>query len=149
MQQSGCAPQPTVCSRDRGGDFIKAGNSGPDTLRGCSAYVSTYAALGIDTGCLQIPDSPQTGPKHPLADTLSRLPVDGTPIHVPVPADTILTMQYLITASDIRRETTRDNVLSQVFIRTREAFPHHEDDECLKPYFQRRDELSIHGGCLM
>ena len=56
-------------------------------------------------------------------DALSRLLVGGAQRHVPVPADTILTMQYLdmspVTASDIHRETSRDPVLSQVFIRTR------------------------------
>ena len=70
-----------------------------------------------------------------------------------MPADTILTMQYLdmspVTASDIRREASRDPVLSQVFIRTRDGFPDHDDNELLKPYTQRRDELSIHDGCLM
>ena len=35
------------------------------------------------------------GQSIPQADALSRLPVDGAPRHVPVPADTILTMQYL------------------------------------------------------
>ena len=56
------------------------------------------------------------GQSIPQADALSRLPVGGAPRHVPVPADTILTMQYLdmshVTASDIRRETSRDPVLS-------------------------------------
>ena len=89
----------------------------------------------------------------PQADALSRLPVGGAPRHVPVPVDTILAMQYLdmspVTASDIRRETTRDKVLSQVFIRTTQAFPHHEDDESLKPYFQKKVEISVHDGCLM
>ena len=33
--------------------------------KGCSAnVVSTDAALGVDTGCIRIPDSPQTEPKH-------------------------------------------------------------------------------------
>ena len=87
------------------------------------------------------------------ADALSRLPVGGAPRHVPVSADTILTMQYLdmshVTASDIRRETSRDPLLSQVFIGTRDGFPDHDDNELLKPYTQRRDELSSHDGCLM
>ena len=88
------------------------------------------------------------GQSIPQADALNRLPVGGAPRHVPVPADTILTMQYLdmspVTASDIRRETSRDPVLSQVFIGTRDVFPDHDDNELLKPYTQRRDELSIH-----
>ena len=49
-------------------------------------------------------------------DALSRLPVDGAPKHAPVPLDIILTMQYMdmspVTASDIRRETAHDPVLS-------------------------------------
>lgn len=56
------------------------------------------------------------GQSIPQADALSRLPVGGAPRRVPVPADTILTMQYLdmspVTASDIRRETSRDPVFS-------------------------------------
>ena len=89
----------------------------------------------------------------PQADALSRLPVANAPTLVPVPADTIMTMQYMdmspVTASDIRRETARDPVLSQVFLRTRDGFQQHEDNEQLKPYIQRKDELSIHDGCLM
>ena len=54
-----------------------------------------------------------------------------------------------VTASGIRRETTRDKVLSQVFRRTTQGFPHHEDDESLKPYFQKKDEISVHDGCLV
>ena len=89
----------------------------------------------------------------PQSDALSRLPVANAPILVPVPADTIMTMQYMdmspVTASDIRRETARDPVLSQVFLRTRDGFQQHDDNEQLKPYIQRKDELSIHDGCLM
>ena len=66
---------------------------------------------------------------------------------------TILTMQYLdmspVTANDIRRETSRDPVMIQVFIRTRDGLPDHDDNELLKPYTQKRDELGIHDGCLM
>ena len=89
----------------------------------------------------------------PQADALSRLPVASAPTRVPAPADTIMTMQYMdlspVTASDIRRETARDPVLSQVFLRTRDGFQRHEDNEQLKPYIQRKDELSIHDGCLI
>ena len=89
----------------------------------------------------------------PQADALSHLPVANAPTLVPVPADTIMTMQYMdmspVTASDIRRETARDPVLSQVFLRTRDGFQQHEDNEQLKPYIQRKDEPHIHDGCLM
>ena len=89
----------------------------------------------------------------PQADALSRLPIANAPTLVPVPADTIVAKQYMdmspVTASDIRRETARDPVLSQVFLRTKDLFQRHEDNEQLKPYIQRKDELSIHDGCLM
>ena len=93
------------------------------------------------------------GKSIPQADALCRLPVGGAPRHVPVPADMILMTQYLdmspVTASDIRHETSCDPVLSQVFIWTRDGFPDHNNDKLLKPYTQRRDEFSIHDGCLM
>ncbi|RLJ22795.1 hypothetical protein DJ031_00245, partial [bacterium endosymbiont of Escarpia laminata] len=89
----------------------------------------------------------------PQADAHSRLPVGGAPTHVSVPGDTILTMQFMdmlpVTVADIRRETARDPILSQVFIRTRDGFPQQEVNDLLKPYTQRRDELSINDGCLM
>ena len=93
------------------------------------------------------------GSSIPQADALSRLPLGGAPTHVPVPGETILAMQYMdmspVTSSDIRNETRRDATLSQVFMRTRDGFPQHEDNELLKPYHQRRTELSITDGCLM
>ena len=49
-----------------------------------------------------------------------------------------------ITACDIRGA-----ILSQVFIMTSSGFPQHWNNELLKPYTQRKDELSIHDGCLM
>ena len=54
-----------------------------------------------------------------------------------------------MTSSDIRNETMRDATLSQVFMRARDGFPQHEDNELLKPYHQRRTELSITDGCLV
>ena len=88
-----------------------------------------------------------------LSIPLIRLPVANAPTRIPVPADTIMTMQYMdmfpVTASDIPREKDRYLVLSQVFLRTRDGFQRHEDNEQLKPYIQRKDELSIRDGCLM
>ena len=70
------------------------------------------------------------------ADALSRLPVGGAPKQVPVPADTILAMQYLdmsrVTVRDIRRETARDTVTSRAFIWTRYGFPQNTDNVALK-----------------
>ena len=86
------------------------------------------------------------------ADILSRLPLPEAPKEVPVPADTILLMEYLqdspSTAAQIKSWTDRDPLLSRV----RKTLLHGwqaTDDQTMKPFQQRRDELSIQDACIL
>ena len=92
---------------------------------------------------------------HANADALSRLPLTSTAISVPMPAETVLLMETLdaspITAADIRTWTRRDPILSRVFRYVESGWCEDNDDisDEMKPFRQRRDELSIQDGCLM
>lgn len=91
--------------------------------------------------------------QHGNADALSRLPLseteEGT---MPDPESVFYTSQVEklpISSTQIRRETQRDTVLSQVLdfiVQGTERLP--EEDE-FKPYHNRRNELTCHHGCLM
>lgn len=54
-----------------------------------------------------------------------------------------------VSSSDIARETARDPVLCQVKEFTSAGWPASVSDEKLKPFFDRRNELTIHQGCIM
>ena len=60
------------------------------------------------------------GPSIPEAEALSRLPPGPAPINMPVPGDTIHIMQHMdmspVASADVRKETARDPVLSQVYL---------------------------------
>ena len=92
---------------------------------------------------------------HANADALSRLPLPSTASSIPMPAETVLLMETLeaspITAADIRMWTRRDPLLSRVYRYVEGGWhdAHQEIDDDLKPFRQRRDELSIQDGCLM
>lgn len=92
------------------------------------------------------------GKEHANADLLSRLPLPDTITDVPLPGETVLLMETLqtspVTADQIRRWTDRDPVLAQVknFVQKGWSFTNEDD---LKPYAQRRDELSVQDGCLL
>ena len=91
---------------------------------------------------------------HANADALSRLPLPSSPSSIPIPAETVLLMETLdaspITAADLRTWTRRDPTLSRVF-RYVECGWHddHDCDDDMKPYRQRRTELSIQDDCLL
>lgn len=76
-----------------------------------------------------------------------------TPQAVPLPGETILLMEHLaqtpVTSSNIRDWTRRDPVLSQVMNLTLKGWPSTCDVEELKPYFNRKIELSVEDGCLL
>ena len=55
-----------------------------------------------------------------------------------------------VTSAAVRRETANDPTLSRVLFFTRSGWAHSSDrDQELRPYFQRRNEISIHQDCLM
>ena len=89
------------------------------------------------------------------ADALSRLPLPQQPQTVPVPGDINLVFQQLnmtpVTATDIKSETDKDPLLNKVLQFVRNGWPV-DDPTCekdLQPYFKKKDELSVHSGCLL
>ncbi|PIK46177.1 hypothetical protein BSL78_16969 [Apostichopus japonicus] len=89
------------------------------------------------------------------ADAFSRLPLKDNNTQVPMSADTILLLENLnqgpITTTEISNWTAKDPVLSRALNFERTGWP----NECpsssndFKPYFQRRNELSVEDGCLL
>jgi len=92
------------------------------------------------------------GSDHANADLLSRLPLPEAPAQVPLPGDTILLMDTLegtpVTASHIRNWTSRDPSLSTVLQKVQNGWKGSTNDG-LQPYERRKDELSVHDGCLL
>ena len=54
-----------------------------------------------------------------------------------------------ITAIDNAAETNKDGVLSQVYRFMLEGWPQRRVDDCLKPFYQRKDQLTMDQGCLL
>ena len=86
-----------------------------------------------------------------LADALSRLPL---PI-IESEEDAVFRVEdkmlsgLPVTSNDIQRNTQRDPVLSRVLEFTRTGWPTEVDDLRLKPYYNRRHELSIEQDCIL
>ncbi len=73
-------------------------------------------------------------------------------LSVPVPAELVLLVKHLdnapISASQIKTWTLRNPVLARVLRCIREGWPNEVDDE-LKPYWQKRLELSVLDNCIL
>ena len=86
------------------------------------------------------------------ADGLSRLPVDECHESAPVPAEWVHLLNILdgvpINASQIKDWTRQDAILGKVFNYTNYGWPAKVDHD-LKPYFIKRNEISIQEGCLL
>ena len=86
------------------------------------------------------------------ADLLSRLPLPKAPREVPVPADTILLMDYLqaspITASQIKTWTDRVPVLSKLRKMLLQGWQS-TNDQALKPFQSHKNELSVQDDCIL
>ena len=54
-----------------------------------------------------------------------------------------------VSASDVKRETRRNPTLSKVLDLTLNGWTYKPQDERLKPFYMRRNELSVQDGCLM
>ena len=87
------------------------------------------------------------------ADALSRLPRPVVPETTPIPGDIVHLLETVNTshvdATKVKLWTTRDPVLSQVLQFVLHGWPMAVNEEALKPYFARREELSVHAGCLL
>ena len=92
------------------------------------------------------------GSQNANADVLSRLPLADGPSQVPLPEETVLLLEALqfspITAAQIKAWTDHDPILSQVRDLVMKGWTTTTNPE-LSPYQRRKDELSIHDGCLL
>ena len=86
------------------------------------------------------------------ADGLSRLPLPESPIHVPLPGETVLLLENMDLASlnfkKIRQTTNSDPILSRVRHFVLQGWGSFVDNS-LVPYHTKRDELSIQDGCIL
>ena len=95
------------------------------------------------------------GEKHCNADALSRLPLPMMALQVPTPPETIQLMEHLsrgpVSAAQIRQMTDWHQVLALVKRFVQYGWPNQVDQEPgeLRPYWRRREELSLHDGCLL
>ena len=90
---------------------------------------------------------------HSNADALSRLPLPmSEPNAVSFDVFTCFNMSQVealpVTAKTIQRASRTDPVLSKVILYTRKGWPSSVRDT-LKPYFQRRHELTVEENCLL
>ena len=87
------------------------------------------------------------------ADALSRLPLqyqEDTSVEEHIFNITDLRLNcHPVSAREIARETARDRVLSKVFTLTQNGWNQACDDPEFKPYYVRRNEISIEQGCLL
>ena len=85
---------------------------------------------------------------------MSRLPLSNTHEQVPVPAEWIHLVDFLeestpVTAKDIAGWTKSDSLLSKVYHYCLSGWPDSKIENELKPFYERRSELSIQGDCLL
>ena len=89
----------------------------------------------------------QPGSKVANADALSRLPLPETTPESSEDGSVELLIHQLseviVTANQIKNWTEKDPILSRVHHFVLHGWPNIVDNEDLKPYFNRRDELSI------
>ena len=94
----------------------------------------------------------RSGKKLYTADLLSRLPLQDTVENVPVPAEWVYFVNefkdYPITAEDIRNSTLKDPCLLNVIRCCVNGFPEKPPEE-LKPFYNKRLELSIQHDCIL
>lgn len=92
------------------------------------------------------------GKEIPNADALSRLPLDSPDWDPPAPSDVLLLETAPVTQLDsalVSAATKKDPVLSRVLLMTMNGWPSKLSDEKFKPYFCRRNELSVHQNCVL
>ena len=90
---------------------------------------------------------------HGNADALSRLPLPVEPAITKTPPELVLLTEHLdnspVTADRLRAGTRRDPVLAQVVQFLQQGWPSVQVDQKLKPYFAKKDQLSLYGGCIL
>ena len=89
---------------------------------------------------------------HANADALSRLPLSVVPAKSQPPPELVLLTEHLeespVTARHIRCWTRRDPILSKVLRQVMDGWSGLRDSS-LPAYYLKREELSVHQGCLL
>ena len=95
----------------------------------------------------------RSGEKHANADSLSRLPLPEPPSITPQPADIILLMETLrtspVTAQQIRQWAEKDPLLSRVQTLVLLQGWRDGEEEEMRPFNRRNEELSVQDGCVV
>ena len=93
--------------------------------------------------------------RHCNADAMSRLPLSSSNDvdENEQNAEDIFHMSQIeflpMTHVDIQRETKRDKTLSQVYEQVQNGWQFQPKGSLLAPFYSRRNELTIHQGCLL
>jgi hypothetical protein len=90
--------------------------------------------------------------KHANCDALSRLPgpgSDSTGSESEVFCVQNLDVDFPVLAEDVAKETKLNPILSKVYHYVMTGWPMHCTEEYLKPYFNRKDQLSTEQECLL
>ena len=89
------------------------------------------------------------GPNHGNADMLSRLPVDPAPTTVPEPMEQMEMLSTTpLTAAQIKQWSRRDPIIAKVMDSVLHGGQYATTPQ-FKPYHDRKEELSVHDGCLL
>ena len=90
---------------------------------------------------------------HSNADAMSRLPLQYEDNPTPVPPEMVLLMEQLATspvsADRVRAWTHTDPLLSRVFQYIQSGWSEVIENPDLKPFFQKKLELSVQDGCIL
>ena len=92
--------------------------------------------------------------EHANADSMSRLPLPCTepPTAAVQDVDIFHASQVHalpVTAQKVKKETRNDPLLAKVYNYTLRGWPQHCTDDQLKPFAARKDELTLHDGCIL
>ena len=89
---------------------------------------------------------------HNNADALSRLPLENDIDENTKDADDVFHMSQIddlpVTSTEIQRETRKDNVLASVLNQAMNGWEN-TDEQTFKPYYNRRNEITVSHGCLL
>ncbi|XP_048578018.1 uncharacterized protein K02A2.6-like [Nematostella vectensis] len=125
------------------------------TILGPKSAIPTLAAARLQRWALILASHQydvvyRKGVDHSNADGLSRLPVDKPRVSEETE---IYHFSYVddlpVTARDIAMETRKDSVLSKVLHYVKSGWPQQTQEEELRPYFNRRLELSVEQDCVL
>jgi hypothetical protein len=87
--------------------------------------------------------------EHANADALSRLPLKHTEISLDETMYSVHGVDLPVSADEVSKATRKNAILARALEFTAYGWPENCDDPQLKPYFQRRYELTIEQDCLL